>query len=70
MFRILVFAKRPIVTVEVQIDQKRLGQAVRAKGNRNLFVFPWNTSLYADEKLHQIVVTIRVRDVGWSGRDR
>ena len=67
MFRILVFAKQSIVTVDVQIDGKAVGQAVRSIDNKNLFVLPWKTSLYNDEKLHRIVVNIRVRESRLNG---
>lgn len=67
MFRILVFAKQSIVKVDVQIDGKTIGQAVRSIDNANLFVLPWNTSVYNDEKLHRIVVNIRVRESRLNG---
>lgn len=67
MFRILVFAKQSIVKVDVQIDGKTIGQAVRSIDNANLFVLPWNTSVYNDEKLHRIVVNVRVRESRLNG---
>jgi hypothetical protein len=60
--RILAFAVRPIVSVSVSIDGRRSRRARRSTDNDNLFVLPWNASVYLDEQLHEISVNIRVRD--------
>lgn len=60
-FRIVIFSRVSIVTVRVSIDGEYLGLAIPSIDNQNLFVLPWNTSLYNDEKLHQIVVEIKVQ---------
>ena len=56
----MIFARLPIVHVTISIDGQYLGSARRSSDNSNLFVLPWNASLYHDEKLHQILVQIKV----------
>ena len=60
-FRILIFSRIPIISVNVSIDGQHLGSALPSIDNKNLFVLPWNTSLYNDQNLHQILVEIQVR---------
>ncbi len=59
-FRIVIFSKFSIVNVNVSIDGKYLGMASQSIDNQNLFVLPWNTSLYKDDNLHEISVEIQV----------
>jgi hypothetical protein len=63
-FRIVIFSKLSIINVNISIDGKYLGSAIQSIDNQNLFVLPWNSSLYADENLHEISVEIQV------GRER
>ena len=62
LFRILIFSKRPLTDVQVSIDGQTVGQASRSPDNANLFILPWNTSVYSDESLHRISVIIQVSD--------
>ena len=56
--RIVIFSKNPIVKVEISIDSKYLGDAVKSVDNDNLYVLKWNTSVYHDGFLHDLSVVI------------
>jgi hypothetical protein len=55
----LIFSKSPIIEVRVSIDSKYLGNAVQSIDNQNLYVYPWNASVYNDGNHHQISVEIK-----------
>ncbi|UJR16488.1 hypothetical protein I4U23_003391 [Adineta vaga] len=57
--RIVIFSKFPIVDVRVTIDTKFLGNAIKAIDHENLYVLPWNASLYNDGFLHNLIVEIK-----------
>ncbi|CAF4143728.1 unnamed protein product [Rotaria sordida] len=57
--RIVIFSKLSIINVNISIDEQYIGSAIQSIDNQNLFIFPWNTSLYNDEKLHKIFVEIK-----------
>ncbi|UJR30002.1 hypothetical protein I4U23_017548 [Adineta vaga] len=57
--RILIFAYLPISDVKIFIDGQAKGSAVQTNDHKNLFVLPWNTSLYNDGNLHEISVQIK-----------
>ncbi|CAF3775166.1 unnamed protein product [Rotaria magnacalcarata] len=57
--RIVIFSKLSIINVNVSIDEQYVGSAVQSIDNQNLFVLPWNVSLYDDGNLHQIFVGIK-----------
>jgi hypothetical protein len=61
LFRIVIFSKLSIINVNISIDGQYIGSAIRSIDNQNLFILPWNTSLYNDNNLHEILVEIKVK---------
>jgi hypothetical protein len=57
-FRIVIFSKNPIIDVRISIDSIYLGNAIQSIDNKNLYVLPWNTSIYNDGLLHDLLVEI------------
>lgn len=57
--RIIIFSKYPITDVRISIDSKYLGNAIKSIDNENLYVFPWNASIYNDNLLHDLLVEIK-----------
>ncbi|CAF2727309.1 unnamed protein product [Rotaria sp. Silwood2] len=57
--RIVIFSKLSISNVIISIDEQYIGSAIQSNDNGNLFILPWNTSLYNDENLHKIFVEIK-----------
>jgi hypothetical protein len=58
----VVFSKWSIRQVKVTIDSQLLGLARVAVDHPNLYVLPWNASVYHDGHLHQISVEIEVTE--------
>ncbi|CAF1094303.1 unnamed protein product [Adineta ricciae] len=58
--RIVIFSYLPIVDVQISIDEQSMGSARQAIDHSNLFVLPWNASIYHDDNLH--VISVRIRD--------
>jgi len=50
-----------IINVNISIDGKSIGSAIQSIDNKNLFILPWNTTLYNDKNLHEILVEIKVK---------
>lgn len=56
--RIVIFSKNPITEVRISIDSKDLGVAIQSIDNPNLYVLPWNSTVYNDGVLHDLSVKI------------
>lgn len=55
----MIFSKNPIVEVRVSIDSKDLGVALQSIDNENLYILPWNSTVYNDGSLHDLSVKIQ-----------